>query len=136
MFKIHSLSQIGELIHLSFLVSRVKPSEQILSGDDASKFSISRMEHRNVSHVELPHVVNALADVVGGHHHHWVLDQVGSQVDHGVLVVLTDLGVFVCDRQILAPEVTSEIGPVQDFLIWGWRIKLDVIVAGEILLNL
>jgi len=107
-----------------------------LSRDDASDLSVSRVHNWDVSHVEFSHIVNALADVIGRHHHHRVLYQVRSQVDHGILVVLTDLLVFISDWEVLAPEIPGEVSPVQNLLIGRWWIKLNVKVAGEVFRNL
>jgi hypothetical protein len=94
------------------------------------------MQDGYVSHVELAHIVNTFADVVGGHHHHRVLYQVWSQVDHRALIVIADLLVLIEDWQVFAPEVTCKVCPVKDFLVWCWWVQLNVEVAGEVLLNL
>ena len=88
-----------------------------------------------MSHMELPHVVNTLCYVVRCHHLHRVLYQVGSQINLCRIIHFADLRFFNGYFQVLAPEVSREISPVQYLFVGRGRILVDVKVASEVLLN-
>lgn len=67
------------------------------------------MDDRDVSHVELSHIVNDLRNKISGLDNHRSLNEIRSQIDHCLLVVNADLLVLVRHWNVFAPEVSTEL---------------------------
>lgn len=94
------------------------------------------MKNWDVSHVEFAHVINTLGNVVSCHDLVRIFNKVRSQIDHCAVVILTNLKVLTRHGYVDTPQISSEFGPVQQFLIRGWRVHFNIKIGGEVFLRL
>lgn len=71
-----------------------------MSGDDAFEGAIGRVKHRNVAHVELTHVLDALEEIVCCHDAHGVLDHVGAEIKESCGAHVANLEVLWSHRHV------------------------------------